>query len=81
MLHNAATLTTERINLGVSQGSTLGLSLFIFCIKDIFKFGNKAIFIVYADDMSVFFTGANLDNTVTTTNIILLSLNTGIFKN
>lgn len=55
--NNSSISTTQCLHLGVRQDSILGPLLFVVHTNVFSRIANAAIFIAYADDMSLFFTG------------------------
>lgn len=59
---------------GVPQGSILGPLLFNLYINDIVNINQDAKFIIYADDTSIFFSGNNIDQLISSCNDTIVQL-------
>ena len=54
--------SSQTIICGISQGSTLGLLLFLLYINDLPNCSSKLSFRIFADDTNMFYTSNNLHN-------------------
>lgn len=62
------------INSGILQGSILGPLLFNLYINDIDSIDDTVEFIIYADDISLFFTSSTTDDLIPRCNHVLRNL-------
>lgn len=63
-------VVSEEMNIksGIAQGSQIGPLCFLIYLNDLSNLLDEAFIIMYADDTSVFFKDANIDNLVDTVN-------------
>lgn len=71
---NDSLSTPLQVSHGVPQGSILGPFLFNMYVNDFYTSAPSAVFINYADDTSIFFSGGSSDELVVAANVALIKL-------
>ena len=69
------------VSCGVPQGSILGPLLFLIYINDLCQISNILETVLYADDTSLFLSGSNIDDMITSMNSELKKLITWLNAN
>ena len=75
MFHNGESSDLKLITCGVTQGSVLGLLLFLIYINHLPNISNKLIFLLFADDTNIYFESDDLLKVEKTVNEELKKLN------
>lgn len=70
-----------QVSHGVPQGSILGPFLFNMYVNDVYSNAPSALFINYADDTSIFFSGQSSDELIAAANVALIKLDEWTQKN
>jgi len=77
---NGVTSTCLNLSKGVPQGSILGPTLFLIYVNDIYKC-STAHLTMYADDISLLYTGRNINDCINNVNKDLLDLDSWCRRN